>query len=197
MILLVRHAESEWNRVFSRTRIDPGLPDPPLTASGRRQAHALAEELAGAGPRLILTSPYRRALETARILQHRLRLPVEVEPLVRERFAFSCDVGTRASRLREEWPEFRFDGLDERWWSAELESDASVESRCRAFWAKLREGVWPLPLVVVSHWGFLLALTGKRLDNGAVLRLEWPGGNAERDGVDERGARDRIRQRNR
>ena len=31
-MILVRHAESEWNRHFSRTRIDPGIPDPALTA---------------------------------------------------------------------------------------------------------------------------------------------------------------------
>ena len=24
-MILVRHAESEWNRLFSRTRIDPGI----------------------------------------------------------------------------------------------------------------------------------------------------------------------------
>ena len=25
-MILVRHAESEWNRLFSRSRIDPGIP---------------------------------------------------------------------------------------------------------------------------------------------------------------------------
>ena len=35
-MILVRHAESEWNRHFSRTRIDPGIRDPVLTDVGRR-----------------------------------------------------------------------------------------------------------------------------------------------------------------
>ena len=39
-MILVRHAESEWNRHYSRTRIDPGIPDPPLTADGRAPGRA-------------------------------------------------------------------------------------------------------------------------------------------------------------
>ena len=31
-MILVRHAESEWNVHYGRTRIDPGIADPPLTA---------------------------------------------------------------------------------------------------------------------------------------------------------------------
>jgi len=48
-VILVRHAESEWNRHYSRTRIDPGIPDPALTPDGRRQAEELALRLAAAG----------------------------------------------------------------------------------------------------------------------------------------------------
>ena len=66
-MILVRHAESEWNRLFSRTRIDPGIPDPPLTATGRRQAARLADRLAEVNVNRLVTSPYRRALETATI----------------------------------------------------------------------------------------------------------------------------------
>ena len=35
-MILVRHAESEWNRLFSRTESTRD-PDPPLTATGRRR----------------------------------------------------------------------------------------------------------------------------------------------------------------
>lgn len=172
MILLCRHAESEWNARFSRTRIDPGLPDPPLTARGREQAAELAERLRGEGIRRILASPYRRALETARIVAARLAVPVEVDPLVRERFAFSCDVGTPASVLRRLFPDLPLDHLPEIWWSTRVESDGAVEARARALLRRLAGDPGPRPLLVVSHWGLLRALTGERLDNAQIVRLE-------------------------
>ncbi|MGH6912651.1 MAG: phosphoglycerate mutase family protein, partial [Geminicoccales bacterium] len=48
-MILVRHAESEWNRYFSLTRVDPNIPDPPLTEVGRQQAEELIERLADEG----------------------------------------------------------------------------------------------------------------------------------------------------
>ena len=67
-MILVRHAESEWNRHFSRTRIDPGIPDPPLTSRGQRQAAQLAQQLAESKVRRLVASPFRRTLETATII---------------------------------------------------------------------------------------------------------------------------------
>jgi broad specificity phosphatase PhoE len=57
-------------------------PDPPLSASGRRQAERLAERVRRVGATAIYSSPYRRALETARILGdnvHEDRRLVEIE----------------------------------------------------------------------------------------------------------------------
>ncbi len=173
MILFARHAESEWNARFSHARIDPGLPDPPLTARGRAQAEELAGRLAAFGVARILTSPYRRALETARIVAARLAVPVAVEPLVRERFAFTCDIGTPASRLRREWPDLPLDGLAEVWWSPRVESDAAVARRIEALRRRLAADRGPRPLAVISHWGFLRALTGRPLDNAEIVRLDW------------------------
>jgi len=47
--------------------------DPPLSATGRRQAQRLAERVRRAGAIAIYSSPYRRAVETARILGDRVR----------------------------------------------------------------------------------------------------------------------------
>ncbi len=172
MIVLLRHAESAWNAVFSRSRIDPGLPDPPLTEAGRRQAEEAARRLAGRGVERLLASPYRRTLETAAIIAAKLDLPIEVEPLVRERFAFSCDIGTPASLLRRDWPQLDFAGLPEIWWGGLIESDRSLAARCRAFRRRLGEDSADGRVAVVSHWGFLLAFTGRRFDNGSLLVVE-------------------------
>jgi broad specificity phosphatase PhoE len=77
-ILLVRHAESDWN-VENRFQ---GHADRPLTRRGREQAERLAEELASERLDAIYTSPLRRARETAAIiaLPHRLD-PVPVPEL--------------------------------------------------------------------------------------------------------------------
>jgi probable phosphoglycerate mutase len=42
--------------------------DPPLSATGRKQAQRLAERVHRAGPAAIYSSPYRRAVETARFI---------------------------------------------------------------------------------------------------------------------------------
>ncbi len=107
-MILVRHGETLWNIHYGRTRIDPGIPDPPLTSAGRAQARRLTRELAAQGVTRLLSSPYRRALETASIIARGLDLAITVEPLVRERCAFSCDLGTPLSLLRGDWPELDF-----------------------------------------------------------------------------------------
>jgi len=170
-MILVRHAESEWNRHFSRTRIDPGIRDPALTDVGRAQAEHLVEQLAAAGARRLLASPYRRTLETATIVARRLGLEITVEPLVRERCVYSCDLGTPKSRLAPDWPHVDFAHLDELWWGAPIESEASIRRRARAFHAKSEALADRAEVAVVTHWGFIRALTGHEVANAACVPL--------------------------
>jgi glucosyl-3-phosphoglycerate phosphatase len=169
-MILVRHAESEWNVHYGRTRIDPGIPDPPLTAAGRAQASRLIEALAAEGVRRLISSPYRRALETATIIARGLDLAIDVEPLVRERCAFSCDVGTRRSLLRTHWPDLDFAHLEEQWWGDAEESVASIAKRCAAFCAKTADLPERAQIAVITHWGFIRALTGHELSNARFVR---------------------------
>ena len=81
-MLLIRHGQSEFNVVYSATRVDPGIRDPRLTDAGRAQARAAGERLAGEGVRRLLASPYTRALETAEIIAGVLDVPITVTPLV-------------------------------------------------------------------------------------------------------------------
>lgn len=98
-MILVRHGQSEFNAAFNRTRIDPGIVDPRLTGEGRAQASAVAVALGELGIRRLIASPYTRALETAAVIAEVLGTPIGVEPLVRERSAFTCDIGTPAAEL--------------------------------------------------------------------------------------------------
>lgn len=169
-MILVRHAESEWNVHYGRTRIDPGIPDPPLSPAGRVQAERLIDALAAEGVARLISSPYRRALETATILARGLDLAIDVEPLVRERCAFSCDVGTPCSLLRMHWPGLDFAHLEEQWWGHAEESVASVAQRCTAFCAKTADLPERGQIAVITHWGFIRALTGHELSNARFVR---------------------------
>lgn len=171
-MLLIRHAQSEWNLHFGRTRIDPGLADPPLTEAGLAQAQVIGEFLAGTEVAAIVSSPFQRCLQTASILAKRLGAAIRVDPLVRERCAFSCDQGSPPAELQRRWPDLAFGGLEEVWWGTMIESQASIEARARAF--RLRAQAWPEGerTVVVSHWGFLRALTGLEVENGAIVRYD-------------------------
>jgi broad specificity phosphatase PhoE len=170
-MILARHAESEWNLHYGRTRIDPGIPDPPLTAAGRAQAERLIVEFAALDVCQLLASPYRRALETATIVARGLNLSISVEPLVRERCAFSCDLGTPRSLLGRHWPDLDFDHLEERWWGEQEESAASLDRRCAVFHAKTAHLPERHRTAVISHWGFIRALTGHEIGNACFVRL--------------------------
>jgi broad specificity phosphatase PhoE len=171
-MILVRHGQSEFNVIFSVTRRDPGIRDPRLTDEGRRQAEAAAEALSGHGIERLIASPYSRALETAEIVATRLDVAITVEPLVGERAAFACDVGTRRGDLKARWPHLALDHLAEEWWPALEESEDGLSARCAAFRAHMRAQRDWARVAVVSHWGFIRGLTGLTVQNGAVLRID-------------------------
>lgn len=170
-MILLRHAESEFNEVYSASGIDPGIEDPKLTERGHRQARDVAALLAQRPLRRVLASPYTRALETAEVVATALGLPIAIEPLVRERGAFVCDVGTPPGELARRWPDLDFSGIDEHWWS-QTEGDDSVAVRGEAFRAAAR--AWPDHdnVVVVTHWGFIRGLTGLSIKNCEILPFD-------------------------
>jgi len=165
-MILLRHGQSEFNARFTATRRDPGIPDPPLTALGHAQAESAAEALADAPIRRIIASPYTRALQTAAPVARRLRVPVVVSPTVRERYYFSCDIGTPRDRLAAAWPDLDLSHVDEVWWPSVEESEERIEARAALFRAEMAALPEWRETLVVSHWGFILAMTGERVLNG-------------------------------
>ena len=74
-IYTARHGEITWNaegKVCGRTDLE-------LTERGRDQARALAERVSGLSIDRIISSPLKRALETAQIVGERCGLPVETD----------------------------------------------------------------------------------------------------------------------
>lgn len=170
-MILMRHGQTVFNVHFGATREDPGVIDPGLTDEGKRQVEAAARTLKGAGARRIVASPYSRALETAAIVAEHLALPVDVEPLVRERAHFTCDIGTPTPELSARWPGLDFSHLPERWWP-ERESLDELLARCVRFRMDMAGRHDWSETLVVSHWGFIRGLTGETVTNAQALRFD-------------------------
>jgi len=171
-MILLRHGQSWFNHHFSQTRQDPGIEDPALTPLGEQQAEAAAEALAGEPIDRILASPYTRALQTAAPIARRLGVPVLIHPAIRERYAFACDVGTPCLDLARAWPDLDFAHLDEVWWPALRETTDEVIARAALFRAEMAALPGWENTLVVSHWGFILALTGTSVMNGQWVRYD-------------------------
>ena len=75
-LYLIRHAQSQNNALPEEQRVE----DPPITAIGHRQAEHLAEAVAKLGLTHLVTSPFRRTLETT---EH-LRRVTGLSPIVRK-----------------------------------------------------------------------------------------------------------------
>jgi broad specificity phosphatase PhoE len=171
-MILLRHGQSEFNLAFTATKRDPGIIDPKLTPLGHEQARQAARSLADAGIRRIISSPYSRALQTAAPIAEALGAPVFVNPVVRERYAFTCDVGTPCTELSRAWPMHDFTGIDEVWWPPIEEPAAGVIARAALFRAEMAALPDWSSTLVISHWGFLLALSGTSVMNGQTLRYD-------------------------
>lgn len=171
-MILLRHGQSEFNVHFSATRIDPGIVDPRLTELGHQQARAAAAALAGQPIRRIIASPYWRALETAAPIAAALGLPVEVTRLVGERCAYVCDIGSPRTTLHRAFPEHDFSPIEEIWWPRTEEPIAGLVARAERFRSERAAAPDWAETLVVSHWGFILAMTGQSVANGQWLRCD-------------------------
>ena len=136
------------------------------------QANQAAAALAGERLRRIIVSPYTRALQTAAPLARALGAAVFVSPLVRERTAFSCDIGTPRTELELAWPQLDFSGLAEVWWPPVEEPFGALYDRAALFRGEMAALADWSDTLVVSHWGFILAMTGERLGNGEWRRCD-------------------------
>ena len=168
-MILLRHGQSYFNLHFTSTRQDPGIEDPELTALGHAQARQAAEDLADTPITRLIISPYTRALQTAEPFLTRPGLKIEIMPEVRERTAFICDIGSAPAQLAARFPHHDFEHLPPRWWGDRKESEAETTARAREFQALMQQREDAATTLLVSHWGFLLALTGQSVANGSWI----------------------------
>lgn len=98
-LILVRHAATaDTGHRYC------GASDPPLSAAGRAQAAALADRLADWPVDAVLSSPLRRAADTAAAVADRLGVPVNTTDALREA-GFGAWEGLTYDEIAAEWPD--------------------------------------------------------------------------------------------
>lgn len=169
-LLLIRHAESEWN-ASGRWQ---GHADPRLSDRGAAQARALAEQLCGAAAPpfdRIESSDSRRALRTAGPLASRAGLPLHTSPVYRELHIGNW-AGLRREQIAERDPEIleRFDREEPDARPPAGETRVEIRIRARAAIEGLGAAHPGARIALVTHLGFIRALVpGARPGNAEVL----------------------------
>ena len=137
-VLLVRHGRTALNAENRlRGRLDPDLDD-----VGRAEVQALAEELAALNPARVVSSPLRRAMQTAEAIARLAGVSVAVEHGLIDR-----DYGQWAGHPRDE--------LIRTWGSVDrapgVEPAERVLYRASVVLVQQFDFLGPRPVVLVSH----------------------------------------------
>jgi len=157
LIVLVRHGETEWNRV-ERFR---GRADVPLNEAGLAQAEATARRIAAEWqPAAIYSSPLSRAVRTAEAIAQPLGLPVQIHRGLAD-IDYGRWQGLTPDEARVQWPE-----EVEAWYhnpqSASIPGGETLERvRVRAMEA--------VNQLAARHPGQTIVLVGHTVVNRAVL----------------------------
>ncbi len=137
-IYLARHGRTALNAAGALR----GHIDVPLDPFGRHQAFVLGAELARLAPKVIVSSPLSRAVQTAKPLAERLGLPVGLD----ERLA---------DRYYGQWAGVSVREVIARWGSLDaapgVEPASEVRDRALAALADIAESARGAAAVVVSH----------------------------------------------
>ena len=100
-IILVRHGQTEWNRV-ERFR---GRADVPLNETGLAQAEATGKRVASEWqPVAVYSSPLSRAVKTAEAIAKHGKLPVQVHHGIAD-IDYGQWQGLTPDEVKERWPE--------------------------------------------------------------------------------------------
>ena len=155
-LLLLRHAESEWN---AQGRWQ-GIADPPLSPRGEEQATLAGQLLRPVGLTAVVSSDLRRARATAERIARELpvRGPLGVEAGLRE-YDLGAWSGLNRAEIEQRWP-----GEIDEWRQGVLFATPGGERRDE-FVVRIAAAVarvasrWPEDTVlVITHGGVISAL---------------------------------------
>ena len=160
-LILVRHGETRWNE---EKRVQGGSSDIELSDAGVKQAHELASFLKDEDISVVISSPLKRARDTADVIASQHQLPVQIDDRLKELEVGELE-GMPISTLKTTFSQFLM-----RWWdtggSKRLPGGESLLELQQRVWAAIEHllanhkgGV-----VVVSHYFVVLAIIFKAID---------------------------------
>ena len=167
----LRHGETDWNA----QGISQGNVDIPLNAVGVAQARAAAQKLRNRGIATIIASPLSRARVTAEFVGEALKLPVALDPDLRE-VSFGVQEGQGMSGWFADWVSGAFTPEG---------AETFAALRRRAIAAANRATEQPPAVLVVAHGALFRSLRAAmgiepnmRTQNAVPIFCEPPGPNA-------------------
>ena len=158
-IMLVRHGETDWNRV---KRVQGGSSDTPLNDIGREQAKGLAALLAKEKIKAVYSSPLQRAVVTAKEITALHNIIIKMNPALRAIEAGELE-GILSADLGKRFSDYLFDG-DKMVKIPGGESLPDVQERSWGLIKNLSAEYDECTLVLVSHYFVILSLICKVLD---------------------------------
>ncbi len=151
-LLLLRHAESEWN---AQGRWQ-GQSDTPLTERGRRHASEAGPQLASF--EMLVCSDLSRARQSAEIIAEGAGIDVTyVDRRLRERYAGPWQ-GLNREDIERGWPDYLANGKRPKGYETDQELLVRVDSAL-AGTAELAERRGVSEVLVITHGGVIHALT--------------------------------------
>ena len=156
-IVLVRHGQTEWNRV-ERFR---GQADVPLNETGLAQAEATARRIAAEWqPVAVYSSPLSRAVKTAEAIARQFHLPVQTHRGLTD-INYGQWQGLTPDEARERWPE-----MVEAWYCTPESAQIPGGETLTALRVRTMEAAREL---AARHPGKTIVLVGHTVVNRAIL----------------------------
>lgn len=183
-LYLIRHAQSMNNALPEEQRVA----DPALTELGRRQAAALAALFESAPLTRLITSPFRRSLETTNPIRHRVSIAPEVWVDLHEQGG--CYAGFEPARyqgcpgmtdreIAAEFPGYRIaPEIDSQgWWKSQpYESMSAARERARRLIRRTLDVFGPTDehVAYVMHGDFKKLILEELFADTLASRNHWP-----------------------
>jgi len=157
LIVLVRHGQTEWNRV-ERFR---GQADVPLEETGLAQAEATAQRIAAEWrPVAVYSSPLSRAVKTAEAIARQFGLSVQIHRGLTD-INYGQWQGLTPDEARERWPE-----LVDAWYRTPETAQIPGGETLNNLRVRTMEAVREL---AARHPGKTIVLVGHTVVNRAIL----------------------------
>ncbi|MFW0837402.1 MAG: class I tRNA ligase family protein [Candidatus Komeilibacteria bacterium] len=162
-VAITRHGLTDWNK----DGIVQGQSNVPLDEQSIEQIYDFADKIKQHGYTAIVSSPLQRARQTAEIIAEKLKLPVVIEPLVRER-DYGVFEGKAVKDIKQSDPDYYKDKINYKISGAETYDE--MQKRAEKFLQKMDKEFPGQKVLVISHNAFMRSL--RRLnshDDNATL----------------------------